>query len=113
VVAERWEAGPRQAVTAIGSGLIVLYDVARSAEGLAHPFKVDVVSTCARPVSRELAPQDLRRTFAKLPRSGLAPLEHIQLALGHQNVQTVQRYLGWELHLSDAACERLRIRIAT
>jgi integrase len=54
---------------------------------------------------------DLRRTFVKLARSGQAPLEQIQLALGHQNIQTTQRYLGSELDLADAACDRLGIRL--
>jgi hypothetical protein len=62
----------------------------------------DVVTTYARPLGWNLAPHDLRRTFAKLARSGQAPLEQIQLALGQQNIQTTQRYLGSELDLADA-----------
>lgn len=31
--------------------------------------------------------------------------------LGHQNIQTTQRYLGSELDLADAACDRLGIRL--
>jgi integrase len=71
----------------------------------------DVVSTYARSLGWDLAPHDLRRTFAKLARGGQAPLEQIQLALGHQSIQTTQRYLGSELDLADAACDRLGIRI--
>jgi integrase len=52
-----------------------------------------------------------RTTFAKLARGGQAPLEQIQLALGHQSIQTTQRYLGSELDLADAACDRLGIRL--
>lgn len=70
----------------------------------------DVVATYA--LTRwDLAPHDLRRTFAKLARSGQAPLEQIQLALGHRSIQTTQRYLGSELDLADAACDRLGIRL--
>lgn len=65
----------------------------------------------SQPFGWDLAPHDLRRTFAKLARSGQAPLEQIQLALGYQNIQTTQRYLGSELGLVDAACDRLGIRI--
>ena len=36
----------------------------------------DVVATYARPLGWDLAPHDLRRTFAKLARSGLAPLDN-------------------------------------
>ena len=71
----------------------------------------DVVATYAGPLGWDLAPHDLRRTFAKLARGGHAPLEQIQLALGHQSIQTTQRYLGSELDLADAACDRLGIRL--
>ena len=79
--------------------------------GMSADAIADVVTTYARPLGWDLAPHDLRRTFAKLARSGQAPLEQIQLALGHQNIQTTQRYLGSELNLVDAACDRLGIRL--
>jgi len=79
--------------------------------GISADAIADVVSTYARPLGWDLAPHDLRRTFAKLARSGQAPLEQIQLALGHQSIQTTQCYLGSELDLSDAACDRLGIRL--
>lgn len=60
-----------------------------------------------------LAPHDLRRTFAKLARSGQAPLKQIQLAPGHQDIQTTRRYLGTELDLADAACDRLGISLGS
>jgi integrase len=81
------------------------------ARGMSADAIADVVTTYARPLGRDLAPHDLRRTFAKLARGGLAPLEQIQLALGHQSIQTTQRYLGSELNLADAACDRLGIRV--
>ena len=81
------------------------------ARGMSADAIADVVATYARPLGWDLAPHDLRRTFAKLARSGQAPLEQIQLALGHQSIQTTQRYLGSELDLADAACDRLGIRL--
>jgi hypothetical protein len=63
----------------------------------------NVVSTYARQLGGSW-------TFAKLARSGQAPLEQIQVALGHQSIQTTQRYLGSELNLTDAACDRRGIR---
>jgi len=71
----------------------------------------DVVTTYAGPRGWDLAPHDLRRTFAKLARSGQAPVEQIQLPVGHQNIQTTRRYLGSELDPADAACDRLGIRL--
>jgi integrase len=50
-------------------------------EGMSADAIADVVTTYARPFGWDLAPHDLRRTFAKLARSGQAPLEQIQLAL--------------------------------
>jgi integrase len=81
------------------------------AAGMSADAIADVVTTYARPLGWDLAPHDLRRTFAKLARGGQAPLEQIQLALGHQSIQTTQRYLGSELDLADAACDRLGIRL--
>jgi hypothetical protein len=33
------------------------------------------------------------------------------VARSHQSIQTTQRYLGSELDLADAACDRLGIRL--
>ena len=42
----------------------------------------------------DLAPHDLRRTYAKLARAGGASLETIQRSLGHSELRTTERYLG-------------------
>jgi integrase len=93
----------------------LVYEVTPAGEGRPAPMSADAiadaVTTYARPLGWTVAPHDLRRTFAKLARSGQAPLEQIQLALGLQNIQTTQRYLGSELDLADAACDRLGIRL--
>jgi integrase len=81
------------------------------ARGMSADAIADVVSTYACPLGWDLAPHNLRRTFAKLARSGQAPLEQIQLALGHQSIQTTQRYLRSDLDLAEAACDRLGIRV--
>ncbi len=59
----------------------------------------------------KLAPDDLRRTFAKLAHKGRAALEQIQLSLGHASIVTTERYLGVRQDLQDAPCDRLGIRI--
>jgi integrase len=58
-----------------------------------------------------LAPHDVRRTFAKLAHKGRAPLEQIQLSLGHASIQTTERYLGVSQDLTDAPCDHLGIRV--
>ncbi|MCH8093068.1 MAG: tyrosine-type recombinase/integrase [Chloroflexi bacterium] len=59
----------------------------------------------------ELRPHDLRRTFAKLARTGDAPLEQISLTLGHARLETTQRYLGTELNLDSSAPDFVGLRV--
>ena len=58
-------------------------------------------------------PHDLRRSFAKLAHTGQAPLEQIQLSLGHASVVTTEIYLGVKQNLHDAPCDRLGITPTT
>ena len=58
------------------------------------------------------APHDLRRSYAKLAHKGRAPLEQIQLSLGHSSIQTTERYLGVEQDFTDAPCDHLGLRIS-
>ena len=60
----------------------------------------------------EIRPHDLRRTYAKLARSGGAPLEQISQTLGHASLKTTERYLGQELELREgkAAGDYIRVR---
>ena len=60
----------------------------------------------------ELAPHDMRRTFAKLAKKGNAALEDISMTLGHASLQTTQRYLGLELNLDSGAPDRVGLRLA-
>jgi site-specific recombinase XerD len=61
---------------------------------------------------KEIAPHDLRRTFAKLAHKGRAALEQIQLSLGHASIQTTERYLGVRQDLTDAPCDRLGLKLS-
>jgi integrase len=58
-----------------------------------------------------LAPHDLRRTYAKLAHTGRAALEQIQISLGHSSIQTTERYLGVRQDLQDAPCDHLQIKL--
>lgn len=48
----------------------------------------------------ELAPHDLRRTYAQLGYEAGVPITQISKLLGHANVATTQRYLNLDLNLS-------------
>jgi integrase len=58
----------------------------------------------------DLAPHDLRRTFAQLARRASCSIEQIQLSLGHSSIQTTERYLGTKQDLEDAPSDRIRLR---
>jgi integrase len=71
-----------------------------------------VVNDCANKLGFQVAPHDLRRTYAKLAHQGRAALEQIQLSLGHASIQTTERYLGVRQDLHDAPCDHLGLRLA-
>ena len=60
---------------------------------------------------QNLAPHDLRRTFAKLAHKGGSGLDQIQLSLGHSSIQTKERYLGIEQDLTTAPCDVSGLRL--
>jgi len=59
----------------------------------------------------KLAPHDLRRSYAKLAHQGNAPIEQIQISLGHDSIQTTERYLGVKQDLGDAPCDHLGLKL--
>lgn len=59
----------------------------------------------------ELAAHDLRRTFAKLAHRAGAPIDQIQLTLGHKSVQTTELYLGTQQDLINAPCDYIKINL--
>lgn len=58
-----------------------------------------------------IAPHDLRRTFAKLAYRGGAQLDQISMSLGHESIETTQRYLGIEQSFTDAPCDHLGLSL--
>jgi site-specific recombinase XerD len=58
----------------------------------------------------ELAPHDLRRTFAQLARKSGCAIEQIQMSLGHASIQTTEHYLGTRQDLADAPGDRISLR---
>jgi site-specific recombinase XerD len=60
-----------------------------------------------------LAPHDLRRTWARLCHGRGGELEQIQFLLGHASVQTTERYIGSKQKLQDAVNDRLGISVVS
>ena len=56
-----------------------------------------------------LAPHDLRRTFAKLAHKANAPLEQIQIVLGHASIETTEHYIGVDLDLAVAPSDLIQL----
>lgn len=80
-------------------------------QGMTAQAIFDVVKAYAGAIGVDVRPHDLRRTFAKLAHKGNAPIEQIQLSLGHSSVQTTERYIGVQQDLSSAPCDALGLRI--
>jgi site-specific recombinase XerD len=60
-----------------------------------------------------ISPHDLRRSFARLAHKGHAAIEQIQISLGHQSLQTSQKYIGVQQDLTDAPCDHLGLRLSS
>lgn len=69
-----------------------------------------VAAQYGRSIGVVIAPHDLRRTCAKLCRKHGGELEQIQLLLGHQSIQTTERYLGTRQDLTDAPNDHLGLK---
>ena len=82
-----------------------------TAQGMTAQAIFDVVRSYAGQIGVDVRPHDLRRTFAKLAHKGAAPIEQIQLSLGHSSVQTTERYIGVQQDLTSAPCDALGLRI--
>lgn len=69
-----------------------------------------VYNTLATYSGGELAPHDMRRTFAQLARKEDCPIEQIQQTLGHASIQTTERYLGTKQDLQNSPSDRLKLK---
>jgi len=72
----------------------------------------NIVKTYADPLGLDIAPHDLRRTYAKLAHKGGAALEQIQISLGHASIKTTEIYLGVQQSLTNAPCDHINLNIA-
>jgi site-specific recombinase XerD len=77
--------------------------------GISSQGIYDAVKTHGFRHGMNIAPHDLRRTFAKLARAGDAAIEQIQIVLGHASILTTERYLGTKQDLKNGPGDRIRI----
>jgi site-specific recombinase XerD len=78
-----------------------------ASHGISPQAVFEIVKFYARAIGASIGPHDARRTFAKLAHLGHAPVEQIQLSLGHASIVTTELYLGVKQNLRDAPCDRL------
>jgi len=79
-------------------------------EGITEKAVWHIVKESARAAGiATLAPHDLRRTCARLCHASGGELDQIQFLLGHQSVQTTERYLGCKQRIRSAVNDRIGI----
>jgi len=61
----------------------------------------------------DLSPHDLRRTFAKLAHKSGAPMEQIQLSLGHDSIKTTQDYIGLDVDYQDSPSDYIKFDLSS
>jgi len=63
----------------------------------------------AKAANDKSAPNDLRRTCARLCHAAGGELEQIQFLLGHISIQTTERYLGCKQRIQGAVNDKIGI----
>lgn len=66
-----------------------------------------VTSACRDSGLPGVAPHDLRRTCARLCHDAGGQIEQIQYLLGHESVQTTERYIGRKQRLRNGVDDRI------
>lgn len=79
-----------------------------AANGFSAKVIWSVVTTACRQCGLAgVAPHDLRRTCARLCHDAGGEIEQIQFLLGHESVQTTERYIGCKQRLRNAVNDRI------
>ena len=71
----------------------------------------NVVKDYASRTGLNISAHDMRRTFAQMTYQAGAPLDQIQLSLGHASIQTTERYLGTKQNLSIAPADMMKLHL--
>ena len=81
-----------------------------TAKGLSAASVFDIVKHYGSEIGLDVRPRDLRRTCARLCRSGGADLEQIQLLLGHSSIQITEHYMESRKPVGQSANYHLGLR---
>lgn len=108
-VVPRWLEEPlTRWISIIGSGRILRsMEHGVPGESLGDDGVYWIVKRYAAQVGLNIAPHDLRRTFALQSLEGGANIEAIRQALGHSSLATTTRYVAAGLSLQNPACDYL------
>lgn len=82
-----------------------------SSESMSAQAIYNRIKKYGQQIGIEIAPHDLRRTFAKLAHKGGAPIEQISLSLGHASIKTTEIYLGIEQNLTQAPTDYIHLNL--
>lgn len=80
-------------------------------ESMSDQAVADVVKIYAKARGFGIAPHDLRRTFAQLSHEAGGNLRQLQLALGHDSIDTTNKYLGGDLDYGHAVCDLIGLHL--
>lgn len=69
-----------------------------------------IVKQYAAELGLQIAPHDLRRSYARLAYNGGSRLEQIQISLAHSSVVTTEKYIGVQQDFRDGPCDHLGLK---
>jgi integrase len=75
--------------------------------GMSSQAIYEVIKIAGQQAGFQIAPHDLRRTFAKLAYAADPRIEQIQLVLGHASIRTTELYLGTAQDLQHSPGDRI------
>jgi integrase len=78
--------------------------------GMSSQAIYEVIKIAGQQAGLQIAPHDLRRTFAKLAYASDPRIEQIQFVLGHASVRTTELYLGTAQDLQHSPGDRIPLR---
>jgi len=80
-------------------------------ESLSAQGVYNIVKKYAEQIGVEISAHDLRRSFARMAYDNGADLGQLSLRLGHESVQTTEKYIGVRLNLDDDPSDYIKLKL--